>query len=238
MTTNKVTILCTGELSAALVQKAAQHGITLQVVPFITIQPVAANLLQEQVTPLLTQPHTVVFTSAHAVQAVAGCLNGHQPDWKIFCISPATSREVESVFGQRAITATAPTGAQLAEMLIADARADEIIFFCGDQRREELPQQVRNAGLQLTEIVSYQTVRTPQKIEGSYDRMVFLSPSAVQSYFSQNTIQPHTVLFSIGPTTTATLQSFSGNRIVECETPERAQLINSVINHFAKSESE
>jgi len=236
MTTNKATILCTGELSAALVQKAAQHGIALRVIPFITIKPVAQNILQEQVTPLLTQPHTVVFTSVHAVQAVAGCLNGHQPDWKIYCISPATSREVEKVFGEKRIAATAPTGAQLAQAVVADAGHHAIIFFCGDQRREELPQQVRNAGLQLTEIVSYQTVRTPQKMEDAYDGIVFLSPSAVQSYFSQNTVQPHTVLFSIGPTTTATLQSLSGNRIVEAATPAREQLINSVINYFENSQ--
>ena len=81
-------------------------------------------------------------------------------------------------------------------------------------------------------MIVYKTIQTPKTIEKNYDAVVFFSPSAVHSFFSVNTLPINTVIFSIGKTTTATIQSYCSNMIITSEWPGKEQMIDRVLEYF------
>ena len=58
-----------------------------------------------------------------------------------------------------------------------------VTFFCGNQRRDTLPDKVRAAGIKVEELVVYETVELPLKVTDHYDAILFYSPSGVRSFF-------------------------------------------------------
>jgi uroporphyrinogen-III synthase len=231
MPDSTIHVLSTRALSPELITGAAEKGITIDVNPFIKTEPVAPALLQQRIGDLGERRLVAVFTSTSAVEAVAAYTGGTKL-WTVFCIGTATRQSVSRYFGEEAIASTAESALALAKKIISQGGKAEIFFFCGDQRREELPSALRGAGFRVNELVVYQTKATPHKMERSYAGVVFFSPSAVASYFSANTVGAGTTLFAIGRTTAAAIQVFCSNPMVVAEQPDAAILINQVIEHF------
>lgn len=224
-----IRILCTRPLEPRLLDQAAQKGIRIDTLSFIDTEPIRDTALTHQVQQLGTQSLTAVFTSMNAVEAVAGHLAGSFPQWQFFCIGAATRRKVEAQLGS--VTATAPSAAALADVIL-EHHPSEVFFFCGDQRREELPEKLQAASVQVHELVVYKTTQTPQRIEDAYDGIVFFSPSAVHSFFSVNSATEKTILFAIGTTTADTIRTYVNNPIITSATPEKETLVRQLIDHF------
>lgn len=189
---------------------------------------------------------------------IAGHRSGIAPvPWKIFCIGSATQQLVQEYFGNAAIAGTAGSALALAGTIIrqwpelagslaaagGNARngsgsdsagaADEVFFFCGDQRRDELPQTLTGQGIRVNEWVVYTTLRTPHRVEQYYDAVAFFSPSAVHSFFFVNTtMPPATILFAIGQTTAEAIRQYTANRTIVSAAPEKETLIRQAIDHF------
>jgi uroporphyrinogen-III synthase len=221
MTREPIYLLSTGTLPEGLVEEAANAGVTLDAVPFIDIE-------YAEIKTLI--PEVAVFTSVNAVNAVKRWLPGPLPNLRIYCIGGATYQEVARVFGEKAVVGKAGSAAGLAELI--RNREKEIIFFCGDKRREELPSLLREAGLAVTEKTVYRTVQTPQKVERTYDGIAFFSPSAVESFFSVNVIAAGTPLFAIGPTTAAAIRAACPNPVITGEEPDKVKLVRQMTDHF------
>src|SRR5258708_9242630 len=139
MQQNKITILSTGHLPAYLAAEAEENNIKADIIPFIKTEPVQSVEAQQEIEQALLQVATVVFTSRNAVEAVAAELEDHQPDWGIYCIGQKTKELAEEYFGEEKIYGSANDAVSLAELIVEADITDEIIFFCGDQRRNELP---------------------------------------------------------------------------------------------------
>jgi uroporphyrinogen-III synthase len=231
MRQNKITILSTAAIDGALLKDAAAKNIVIDVLPYIKTEPILSIEVQQEIEHSLLLSATVVFTSVNAVDAVASQLEGQSPDWQIFCVGHATRNGVEKYFGRSLISGSADNASELAE-LISDSNAEEVIFFCGDQRRNELPDRLKQNNIDVTEIVVYQTVATPQKAENKYDGVLFFSPSAVQSFFKKNKLDYQTILFAIGNTTGQEIKKFSGNRVLISDVPDKKTLIGNMINYF------
>lgn len=234
MLKNKITILSTGILDSRLSEKAFDLDIIIDTIPFISTTPVAAPGLQAQLKVMEQQPAFIVFTSAKAVEAVVANLETHPLHWRFFCISQATRKMVHKYFGGSAIAATANSAGELAKEIINWGVTDDLLFFCGDHRRDELPDRIRESGRKVKEIVVYETILTPVKINQPYDGILFFSPSAVQSFFSMNQLPPETILFSIGHTTAAELENNTTNKIIIADKPEKEELLKKVIEYFNK----
>ena len=142
----------------------------------------------------------------NAVEAVAAHLNDYIPDWKIYCIGNTTKKLVQEYFGEDLIAETASDATELAEKIIEDNITDEVIFFCGDKRRDELPSILNEHNINVNEIEVYQTNIIQHTIEKNYDGILFFSPSAVQSFFSTNKLNDKTILFAIGNTTSSAIK--------------------------------
>jgi uroporphyrinogen-III synthase len=241
-------ILSTRPLATTLLDQGKAHGMVIDARSFITTEPVVDEALGQRIRELSRQPLVAVFTSMNGVEAVARHLalpaagpGTSTPSWQFFCIGAATRQLILDHFGEDRIAGTANSAAALANVIIqwnertTDARVSgppEVFFFCGDQRRDELPDQLRQASIKVNEFIVYHTLPTPHKIETVYDGIVFFSPSAVHSFFTVNTVPPATILFAIGATTANIIRAYTPNRTILSATPEKETLIHQVIDYF------
>ncbi|MFI5157036.1 MAG: uroporphyrinogen-III synthase [Chitinophagales bacterium] len=227
-----IAILSTGQLDPSLIRIAGKKDIDLECIPFIKTNSIESAQMRQEILATLSKKATVVFTSTNAVEAVASCLGGYKPEWSIYCIDGATSKLAAKYFGEKLIKGKADDAAGLARLIEKEPGNREIIFFCGNKRRDELPQKIRRNGKSLKEIIVYETSATPGKITKEYRGILFFSPSAVESFFSINQVGNKTILFAIGNTTAERIREFSNNAIITCSEPEKEAVVKAMISYF------
>jgi uroporphyrinogen-III synthase len=228
-----IQVLCTRPIPAQLVEEAAAKGIELDVLSFIDTEPIETVEVQQEIENALILSATVVFTSMNAVEAVAEFLFDEQPDWKIYCMGNTTRQLVKKYFGERAIQSTAENATALAEKIIEKESPREVLFFCGDQRRDELPQILKQKDVEVNEIVVYHTIPLPHKVVKDYTGVLFFSPSAVESFFSANKAGEKTIFFAIGTTTASAIKKHTANRILVADAPGKEALVKEMMTFFA-----
>lgn len=220
-------ILSTKAIPAHLLETAAAGGIDITVQAFIDIRPVINASLAKRIAQL--QDITAIFTSANAVHVVREHYpDTGRPDWKIYCLSGATR---EALDPQWQVQDTASNATDLAKAVIQHAESN-VVFFCGNKRRGELPDLLRRQGIHVEELVVYETTETPAMAGEVFNGIFFLSPSAVSSFFSVNNLPPGTVCFCIGPTTAHALEAFTNNKIIVSAEPQLSELVQTAIFYF------
>jgi len=231
MSQNKISILSTRLVDDEFIREAQAKDALVDVMPFIKTEPISSTELQKKIQHALSISKTVVFTSTNAVEAVGSEIKDQKITWRIFCIGYATKRSVEEYFGKKSIAGVADNAKELAQLIIS-AGISEATFFCGDQRRDVLPDQLRKNNIEVKEVVVYKTVATPGKIKKKYDGILFFSPSAVKSFFQENKLDQQVILFAIGSVTAEEIKKFSKNKIVISEVPDKRILLDSVAAYF------
>ncbi|MDP4128744.1 MAG: uroporphyrinogen-III synthase [Bacteroidota bacterium] len=227
------TILSTGSASADENRTAEKGNYPLSVVveeiPFIQITLNSDEHTRNEVMSFAGQTQVVVFTSANAVKAVSAFIH-RRPDWGIYAVGSVTRKQIVSFFGEAAILSTAKNAEELSGKIIQD-QVRRAVFFCGDQRRDVLPDKLNEHGIHLQELVVYRTCATPVQLEKDFDAILFFSPTAVTSFFSINSIPRRTVLFALGETTAQILRSFSNNELLICPNPDKKSLLKMAIDY-------
>lgn len=238
MPNENYSILSTKPLADSLIAEANRYGVHIHCEAFIKTHPVINADFQQKIKVLADTSAYVVFTSTSGVLAVANhylpaVANGSKaPGWKIFCLETATLQEVQQHFSKEQVLATAGYGKHLAQHIIQHGQVDKVIFFCGNQRRDELPGILRENGITVEEYVVYETIATPVKDTSYYHGILFFSPSAVKSFFSQNTLAPSTVCFAIGTTTAEALNAFTDNKIIISTATSAEQMVQTTVSYF------
>jgi uroporphyrinogen-III synthase len=224
-------LLVTKKINGALREKAEAKGAEVIEKEFIGIE-----LLSTKLDGLFSeQGNTIVFTSKNAVKAVGQSAKEiEHAAWKIFCLEGATLAACRNFFPDASVEATAADGAGLAEKIIKKNPSSGILFFCGDRRRDELPTLLKEHHLSFKEIVVYKTTLSPVHVNEEVDGIAFFSPSAVESFFSMNTIDSGVICFSIGNTTSAELKKYEASNIITLERPAEEELIKEVIKVINK----
>lgn len=235
MATVDFRLLSTRPLDDETIEEAAEHGVAIDCISFIDTEPIQTIDVQQEVESALLQSATVVFTSMNAVEAVAGFMQDDEPGWSIYCMGNTTRQLVKEYFGENSIAGTADNATDLAWLIIEEGETEEVIFFCGDQRRDELPSILQNNGIEVIEIMVYETIATPVAIKQHYNGILFFSPSAVESFFSVNKITGNTVFFAIGSTTAAAIKKRSQATVVVGDSPGKQALAEKAIKYFVKS---
>jgi len=233
---NKIQILSTKPVGAELARIAGAYNISIDEVPFITIEEVVSADIKKRIAALAGQNITAVFTSANAVNAVKKWLPVN-PLWKIFCIGYETKQAVATAFNEKNIAGIADNGEELGEEILRQSSLKKVIFFCGNKRRETLPEKLKSNGIELEELVVYKTIEKPQVISNRYDGILFFSPSGVKSFFSVNTINEPVQIFAIGATTAKEIKTYSQLPIIIPAHPDKKDLIQLVIKHFSTIKS-
>jgi uroporphyrinogen-III synthase len=205
------------------------ESVDIKVLPFIKIISSPTVELKPNVEEFASDKQNVVFTSAHAARIVAECLKS-KPDWKIYCIRKETRLVVEKLYGSDSISGYAENALSLSQNIIADG-IKEAIFFCGDQRMDILPDMMKKNGINLKELIVYETRLTPVELKESPDAILFFSPTAVRSFFSVNTLQDNTRIFAMGRTTAAALTNFTSNDIIISQESDKAYVLNMAVEY-------
>lgn len=234
---DRIRILTTRPLPEQLLTLAEQAGVKVDTASFIETTPVLTRDALDAIEQTKNRKGLVLFTSMNAVEVVTQQLNGFVPKWRIYCIGQTTQELVQDYFGWEAIAGTAPNAALLAERIIQDNPPGEIHFFCGKQRRDELPNLLSNAQWIVDETIVYHTIETAQNISGQYDGILFYSPSAVTSFFSANQLPENTILFAIGNTTANAIRTYSNNNIIIGQAPGKEQLFLLALEQFSSLKS-
>ena len=233
----KPELLSTKQLPEALLKQAAAKGVELSIQEMISIRPLLTRQQWELLLPLLeNEKANIAFTSASSVDALKPFLhpyvNQHPLDWNIYCLSGKTREAIESLpESPGRIVTTADDAATLGRKIVTEG-LQQLVFFCGDQRRDELPAQLREAGIDLTEVVVYATEERPVKMEQAFDGVLFFSPSGVRSFFAVNQLKKDAVCFAIGQTTAESLRVFTKNEIIVSDRPFLEELLNKALDHF------
>ena len=233
MKKSKLKILSTKVLSKDTLDKALMNDIVIDELPFITTEPINTNELKKILKEFLQQNITAVFTSKNAVKAFNQIANA-EVQWEIFCIGHSTKISVAKLFGEEKILGIADNAADLADIILTDKEIKKVIFFCGNKRRDELPQKLKSEEIEVEEIVVYETLETPQKLSRKmYDGILFFSPSTVKSFFSLNKINDQTKIFAIGKTTADAIYQHINKKLIIAETPSEENMLELVISHFS-----
>ncbi len=200
MQRTKYIILSTKKLQASVVEQAKKNNIEITEHGFISVKPLWSAETRNKIEQWLTSDiQFTVFTSANAAEIAIFYWReiGKYCDKKlsIFCLSGKTESLISSFIGN--IIDSADNATELANRII-EKDVKEITFFCGTKRRDELPDILKNTGVIVHEIITYETTATPISAGVSYDGILFFSPSAVDSFFSLNQIDKNVVCFAIG----------------------------------------
>lgn len=233
-------VLSTKKLEPSLVEKAKEKGIEIIEQEFILIRPIRNEETFRKITGFAEDKKLIIaLTSANAVGVLDSYMHVGDTfyviDWKIFCLSGKTKEAVLSarLLGKN-IIGEATNATALAKQIIQHG-VQEIVFFCGNRRRDTLPTILEEAGIIVHEVVVYETLETPQVSTAGIDGILFFSPSAVQSFFSVNQLKKDTVCFAIGLTTADSIADFTDNRIIVSEVPSQEMLLGSVQFYFQNS---
>ena len=232
---NKINILCTRPLGASLLNEALAKGISIEEISFIETNALHTLPIINEIKDISKQLTTVAFTSMNAVEAVADIIKEQPINWSIYCIGTTTHQLVKKHFGAKNIAGNANSAAELALLIAEDKSIKKVDFFCGDQRRDELPDILRNNKIEVNEVVIYKTSTIAHTISKTYNGILFFSPSGVHSFFENNTLPADTILFAIGSTTGNEILKFSNNQIVLSDEPGKENLVRKMIAYFTEA---
>lgn len=231
----KKKILSTRPVGEEMIKKAAMHGILIDEISFIDTVEWIDKKTSEKIIHLSQEDINAVFTSMNGVEAVRRFITPGAK-WKIFCIGNTTRKLAEEIFEKKNIEAVGNSADNLADEILKLEDIKKVYFFCGDKRREELPQKLHKIKVEVEELTVYKTIKTSQVISKQYDGILFFSPSAVNSYFSKNSISESMTVFAIGETTAKSIKQFTPRPVIVAEIPDKKNLVAQAIKHFSKNQ--
>ncbi|MEO7801073.1 MAG: uroporphyrinogen-III synthase [Ginsengibacter sp.] len=229
MSSNKFTILSTRPLSRDIIEAAAVKNVSIEEIEFITTEAITDAETLATIKTYVDHNATVIFTSMNAVEAVAAQAK-IVPEWRVYSMGNTTKNLVNKYFGDFIID-TGHDATDLANAIIAN-NEQEVVFFCGDKRRDELPETLSRNNISIKDVIVYKTIALDKIISKQYDGILFYSPSAVESFFKNNTINNETVMFAIGDTTAATIREHTSNSIIVSDDAGKEKLVEKAISFY------
>lgn len=224
---SQISILSTKTLSAEQRQVFLDSNFDLLEQDFIEVK--------NNIFELNSINTNLIFSSQNAVLSLM-----EQSGWEIlkskpvFCVGIKT-KDLLELNGFK-VDVYMDYASELAEIITLIYNKESYTFLSGNLRRETLPSALKNAGITFNEIEVYQTSLAPFKIsaEEKFDGILFFSPSAVESYLTNNKIK-NEVCFCIGTTTASALETKKIKQIIIPEIPTIEDVIEGVIEYYKPS---
>lgn len=116
-------------------------------------------------------------------------------------------------------------------LIIADKYPDKsFTFFCGNLRRDVLPNFFQDNNIKFQEVQVYRNELSPRKINEKFDAILFFSPSGIHSFLQENKITDE-ICFCIGTTTSEELKPYTQN-IILSEKPTITSVLEKVKQYY------
>jgi uroporphyrinogen-III synthase len=171
----------------------------------------------------------LIFTSQNAVESVLRNKKlAEIKTRKCFCVGEKTKTLLEE--NDFKVVADSDYAAELASLICNQYSKNSFTFFCGNIRRDFLPDALRLVQITLDEIEVYETILTPHKIDFTPNGILFFSPSGVKSYLQENKIENENC-FCIGNTTAEALKYITPNRIIANQPTVESVVMKCIENY-------
>jgi uroporphyrinogen-III synthase len=218
---NQIRILSTKKLSEKQKQPLLTANFSVFEQDFIAIQ--------NKNFDIETTNDYLIFTSQNAVESVLRNKKLVEiQSRKCFCVGEKTKALLEEN-GFEVIEYSA-YAAELASIICSQYSKNSFSFFCGNIRRDVLPDALRLVQITLDEIEVYETILTPHKIDFIPNGILFFSPSGVQSYLQENKIENENC-FCIGNTTAEALKDITKNVIIAHQPTVESVVMKCIENY-------
>jgi uroporphyrinogen-III synthase len=218
---NKIRIVSTKKLSEKQKHTLLRANFLLFEEDFIDIQN--KDFTIETINEYL------IFTSQNAVESVLR--NEKREELKTkdcFCVGEKTKALLEENGFE--VIEYSEYAAELASIICNQYAKSSFTFFCGNMRRDFLPDALKFGQIGLDEIEVYNTILTPHKMDFTPDGILFFSPSGVKSYMKENKMEDE-ICFCIGKSTSEALKYITPNRIIANE-PTKESVIMKCIEYY------
>ncbi|WP_430965045.1 uroporphyrinogen-III synthase [Spongiimicrobium sp. 2-473A-2-J] len=221
------TVLTTKKLTLPQQELLLNAGVS-----FVAYDAIEIEYVDFDFDPLT---ENAIFTSQNAVRAflkkTAHAQEGLPKVLNCFCVGEKTKTFLEEN-GQKVIK-TAKNALELAQMILKTHKTASFLFFCGNRKRAELPNILTQNDIEFTTVEVYRTHLRPKKMQGTYDGILFFSPSAVESFTAVNGLQ-NAIAFCIGGTTASEAKKHTKN-IVIANKPTVENTLVQVVKYFNAS---
>jgi len=215
-------ILSTKKLSKALKKKFSDAKIELVEKNFIQTKSVSFK------TPQLN--NYLVFTSKKAVKSVLKSEVANVHSISCLCVGSKTKNFLEKN-GFKVIE-NANYAEDLIQIIDAKYKSNSFTFFCGNIRKNTIPNYFQQNKIAYNEFVVYGTKLKPHKIKKEYEGILFFSPSGVNSFLENNSLDNKTC-FCIGTTTAKALENKTENIVIAAQ-PTVENVITEVIKYYKR----
>ncbi|MDZ7847699.1 MAG: uroporphyrinogen-III synthase [Owenweeksia sp.] len=176
-----------------------------------------------------------VFTSKNAVFSLRKLARKNRLQLepkKIFTVGIRATEMLTEEFGLKT-AARAKNAISLAQIIARNKDVQAVEFFCGNQSLNDLPEYLESKGINVHKEVVYKTDLVHDQVNtSSIDGLIFLSPTAVYSFFKKNKINPHIPAFCIGATTSEAVHLRCTNPRIESDEPSIESVVEKVVEHF------
>lgn len=171
---------------------------------------------------LPTTIKNAIFTSQKGVASLQNLVFNIQ---HCYCVGQKTASLLIKN-GQNVIK-IAQNGAELGNFITKNYKNETFYHFCSSIRRDEIPQRIHESKNTYIELKTYKNLPNYIKFEQKWDGILFFSPSGVQSFCKENTIENATA-FCIGKTTAMEARNHTQNVIVAQATSVESVIAKAV----------
>jgi uroporphyrinogen-III synthase len=215
-------ILSTKKLSKALKKKFSNAGIELVEKNFIQTRSISFE------TPQLND--YLVFTSKKAVKSVLKSDVKNVHTISCLCVGSKTKNFLEKK--GFTVLESADYAEDLIQIIDSKYKSNSFTFFCGNIRKNTIPNYFQQNKIAYNEIVVYETKQKPQLIKEEFDGVMFFSPSGVNSFLEKNSLENKTC-FCIGTTTAKALENRTKNIVIASQ-PTVENVITELIKYYKR----
>ncbi|NAS31763.1 uroporphyrinogen-III synthase [Flavobacteriaceae bacterium R38] len=216
-------VLSTKKLTLAQRELLLNGGLGFVEYDGLKIEPIAVPDLQ-------IEDH-IIITSKNAFRSIKDSHHWDtlkEKNWWV--VGERTTAELQK--NDLKINAVGLNSVDLAQKIIEKSPETRFTYFTGNMRREELPELLSEHSVDFKEYIVYNTVMTPKKFNTVFDGILFFSPSGVDSYVMENTIE-NEVCFCIGNTTATEAKKYTNN-IVKANKASVENVIVQAVKYFKK----
>lgn len=210
-------ILSTKKLSVSQRELLLNSGLS-----FVEYDAIDIEFIDFEV---LAEIENGIFTSQNAVNSFFKNSVGKNSIQNSFCVGNKTEALLLN-FGQKVIK-KADNASELALFIIKNHQNDSFLYFSGSRRRDELPEILKKAKIDVFETKTYKTELKAMKFAQKWDGILFFSPSGVESFVVENTMA-NSAVFCIGETTASEAKRYTSNVIVANSTTVESVIAKAV----------
>ena len=162
-----------------------------------------------------------IFTSQNAIKIA---LNQNIKIDQVFCVGGKTEALLKQ--NRLNVISKADNARDLADIILEKYADKSFDFFCSKQRRNDLPDLLKENHIQLKEHHLYDSVCNFKIFPNDFDAVLCFSPLGVKSFYSVHKSPP--LAICIGTTTAEAAKQYTKNVILSSQTSVESVVIKAI----------